>query len=156
MRQTFEEAGLSDLTERIDMKSQPALAMRLAELAHAGQFRRDGKTPYDTHPAAVARRVAAQGADDTTIAAAWLHDVFEDTTTTVLQMEDHGISAEVIALVNRLTRGEDDAYTQYLAEVKADPRAVQIKVADMLHNLSDSPTDKQIRKYAKGLLILLG
>ncbi len=31
----------------------------------------------------------------------------------------------------------------------------KVKIADMLSNLADNPTDKQIKKYAKGLLFLV-
>jgi (p)ppGpp synthase/HD superfamily hydrolase len=137
------------------MTPQPAIAMQAAELAHSGFYRRDRKTPYINHPAAVARRLASKGADDITIAAAWLHDVLEDTDMTRPMLEAHGVSAEVLDVVATLTRGEEDAYTDYLARVKANPRARVIKVADMLHNLSDDPTDKQVIKYAKGLLALV-
>jgi len=40
--------------------------------------------------------------------------------------------------------------------VKENEIARKVKVADMLHNLSDEPTKKQILKYAQGLVALLG
>lgn len=139
------------------MRPQTLIAYEVAALAHAGQYRRDRITPYISHPAGVVSRLTLRGgADDTTCAAAWLHDVLEDTAMTYQQMREHGISDDVLEVVVCLTRGEDDAYDQYLARVKADPRARAIKIADMLHNLSDSPTEKQILKYAKGLQLLLG
>lgn len=58
--------------------------------------------------------------------------------------------------VSLLTKDQSGlSYEEYLARVRANPIACRVKVADMLHNLSDSPTQKQILKYARGLLILL-
>jgi GNAT superfamily N-acetyltransferase len=54
-------------------------ARRLAEQAHAGQTRKGSDRPYIHHPAEVAAGVAANGGDDELVAAAWLHDVVEDT-----------------------------------------------------------------------------
>jgi len=39
--------------------------------------------------------------------------------------------------------------------VKCNELARKVKIADMLSNLADNPTDKQIKKYAKGLLFLV-
>ncbi len=126
-------------------------AAELARLAHADQFRRDGVTPYIEHPAAVARRVAG---DPMAEATAWLHDVLEDTTVTESNLRSLRIPEEVIAAVRLLTKSSDVAYEDYLQSIKANPLARKVKVADMLCNLADQPTDAQIVKYAKGLLVL--
>lgn len=55
------------------------LSKKLAEMAHAHQFRKDRVTPYINHPARVVQILEEQNADDVTISAAWLHDVLEDT-----------------------------------------------------------------------------
>ena len=128
-----------------------ARAEALARSAHAGQFRRDGSTPYIVHPQAVAARVAG---DPLAEASAWLHDALEDTAVGEEEMRAHRIPEEVIACIRLLTKPEDAVYESYLREVKADPLARKVKIADMLSNLADAPTDKQIVKYAKGLLIL--
>jgi len=46
--------------------------------AHAGQYRKDGVTPYIVHPARVASLTAYLGGNHIAILSAWLHDVFED------------------------------------------------------------------------------
>ena len=57
-------------------KTQTALA--LAKQLHAGQYRKDG-TPYISHPLKVCSTLISYGIDDdTTLAAALLHDVLED------------------------------------------------------------------------------
>ncbi|HRE84595.1 MAG TPA: hypothetical protein PLN52_26380 [Opitutaceae bacterium] len=130
-----------------------AVAARLAHQAHAGQFRRDQKTPYVRHPEAVAQRVVG---DCTAEAVAWLHDVLEDTTTSAENLRAAGIPDGVIACVQLLTKSDTMDYEAYLAAIRRDPIARKVKVADMLANLSDRPSEKQILKYARGLLLLLG
>jgi (p)ppGpp synthase/HD superfamily hydrolase len=139
------------------MNSAPAKTLseraeEIARRAHAGQFRRDGITPYITHPAGVAARV---GEDESRRAVAWLHDVLEDTPETPDSLAAAGMSAEVIDAVLCLTRLPDHSYENYLLGVLNNPLARAVKIADMLHNLSEQPTPKQIRKYAAALLQLV-
>jgi (p)ppGpp synthase/HD superfamily hydrolase len=130
------------------------LAEHIARKAHAEQLRRDGVTPYITHPEAVARRLF--GESDEVIATAWLHDVLEDTSVTAEILRTSGIPAQVVNAVVRLTKSSEHSYEFYLAGVRENEIARKVKVADMLHNLSDAPTQEQIVKYARGLLALLG
>src|ERR671929_2258074 len=53
-------------------------AYAIADAAHAGQLRKSGE-PFITHPVGVAQIVAGLGLDETTVAAALLHDAVEDT-----------------------------------------------------------------------------
>jgi (p)ppGpp synthase/HD superfamily hydrolase len=130
------------------------LAEQIARKAHSNQFRRDGVTPYITHPEAVANKLKSEG--DEAVAVAWLHDVLEDTKMTPECLRDAGIPMTVIDAVCDLTHQREEPYADYLEWIKRNPLAVKVKVADMLHNLSDAPTQKQIVKYARGLLALLG
>jgi hypothetical protein len=57
------------------------LAEQIARKAHVNQFRRDGVTPYITHPEAVVKKLGTES--DDVLAVAWLHDVLEDTCVTV-------------------------------------------------------------------------
>jgi len=57
--------------------------------------------------------------------------------------------------VELLTKNDGLEYEQYLRRIKSDPVAKRVKIADMLANLGDRPSERQIVKYAKGLLILL-
>jgi (p)ppGpp synthase/HD superfamily hydrolase len=127
-------------------------AKSIAHRAHTGQYRRDGVTPYINHPAAVAEKMANESPE--IIATAWLHDVIEDTDETRKTLVDAGIPNEVVSAVETLTKTRGISYREYLVGVKANPIALKVKVADMLANLSDSPTEKQIVKYARGLLFL--
>ena len=129
------------------------LAEEVARTAHAGQFRRDGVRPYVVHPEAVASRV---GDDPQALAVAWLHDVLEDTAVTEDDLRADGFPAAVVDAVAALTKREGVSYDAYLRGVAALPLARAVKVADMLSNLADDPTDRQIVKYARGLLVLVG
>ncbi|MFO1446665.1 MAG: hypothetical protein U1F61_00700 [Opitutaceae bacterium] len=128
------------------------LAAQTAAEAHAGQFRRDGVTPYLKHPEAVVARVRGDASAE---AVAWLHDVLEDTPLTVEDLRRRGIPDEVVGAVSLLTKGEGCDYGAYLARVRDHPLARKVKIADMLANLSDHPTERQIVKYAQGLLVLM-
>ncbi len=128
------------------------LARGIAFEAHEGQFRRGGEVPYIEHPRAVAERV---GADPDAKVVAWLHDVLEDTHITADNLLARGIPQRLIDCVQLLTKSRETVYDAYLDRIAACPIAARVKVADMLSNLADAPSKKQIRKYAKGLLRLV-
>ena len=145
-------------------EEQLALAKKLASMAHTNQFRRGGEEPYIAHPARVAKRVSKylentdmQGMSLLVQSVAWLHDVIEDSggeiTTQVLS--DSGVIQEIIEPVAILTKKYGEFYDNYLIKVKANHVARIVKIHDMLDNLSDNPTENQLRKYAKGLNFLL-
>lgn len=132
--------------------SQIEIAYRIASKAHEGQKRRDGTTNYIHHPADVANRL--QGESDEVVATAWLHDVLEDTPVTMSELERSGISYLVRDAVWTLTKNRND-YEAYIRVVKWHPIARKVKIADIISNLADKPTEKQIVKYARALLILI-
>lgn len=126
------------------------LAERIARQAHEGQFRRDGKTPYVNHPKSVASRVNSEEAK----IVAWLHDVIEDTHYDAASLLAAGIPSHIVEAISLLTKSPDTSYEDYLGHIQKHPLARSVKIADMLSNLADSPSEKQIVKYANGLLIL--
>lgn len=137
------------------MRNLVETAQRIAHEAHKGQFRRDGKTPYVYHVALVAHKLGDQSR--AVIAAAWLHDVLEDSDYTAESLRAEGIPQTVVDAVVAITKmdGIGETYGDYLKRVKANKIASKVKVADMLHNLSDAPSRRQILKYAEGLIFLL-
>tara|TARA_R110000868_G_scaffold405647_1_gene685255 strand:+ start:309 stop:734 length:426 start_codon:yes stop_codon:yes gene_type:complete len=139
------------MKKKSTMSDEVEMAAEIAGIAHNGQFRSDGVTPYINHPIDVARRLV--GSDSAVIATALLHDVVEDTDWTIGDLMDAGFSLRVIQAVATLTKTDDD-YDLYLDRVKANPIAKAVKIADMIANLQDAPTEKQIHKYTKGLLFL--
>lgn len=116
-----------------------------ATAAHGatGQKRKYTDEPYVIHLREVALLVAEHGGDDAMIAAAWLHDVVEDTEITLDDVTGHfgnDVAALVFALTdvsrpddgNRATRKELDR--RHVA--RAPARAMTIKLADIISNVS--------------------
>lgn len=142
---------------------QQDIAYELAIKAHAGQFRRDGITPYFNHVQDVARIAQMRGGDDLVITAALLHDVKENCGIDNECLEDYKFDESVIGAVNLLTLDKRISYEDNIRLIKNESKAniagqiaLKVKLADNLSNLSDAPTDKQIIKYAKSLQILMG
>lgn len=124
-------------------------ARQLATAEHAGQFRRDGVTPYIAHPAAVAASLTEPKAQ----AVAWLHDILEDcdVTVTLLRLAFPG---DVVDAVMTLTKRPGQDYQDYICQILLNPLARQVKIADIKHNLSCDPTDSQCKRYAAALAVL--
>jgi (p)ppGpp synthase/HD superfamily hydrolase len=119
-------------------------AIRFATWAHASidQRRKYTNEPYIIHPAAVARLVSWITDDEAMIAAAWLHDVVEDTPVTIDEIRSK-FGDDVASLVSDLTavsKPEDgNRKTRKAIDLEhtatASPRAKTIKLADLVHNL---------------------
>jgi hypothetical protein len=127
----------------------------LARDAHKGQTRRDGVTPYIEHCAAVVARIANAAVDADAIAVAWLHDVLEDTVLTEADLLSLGVAPHVVEAVVCLTKVKGGNYQDYLVGVKRNRMATEVKIADMLANLTDQPTRGQALRYVQGLAFLL-
>lgn len=132
------------------MESTVFLAEYVCRKAHVGQYRRDGVTPYWNHPRDVARRVTT---DEEKIVA-YLHDVLEDTDYTPERLVSEGIPSHLVDVVQLLTKTEGVPYDTYISNIKQNKIATNVKIADMLSNLSDTPSIAQIQRYAKALLVL--
>lgn len=132
-------------------------AYEFASQVHAGQLRDSGDS-YILHPLGVALILAELEMDVTTIAAGLLHDVIEDTETSLDEIEET-FGDEIGLLVNGVTklgrvplmsREEQQAENlrkMFLAMAR-DIRVVLIKLADRLHNmrtLSHLPWNRQAR-----------
>lgn len=132
------------------------LAARIAAEAHQGQTRWDKVTPYISHPAAVARILIERGFDEDSIAAAWLHDVIEDTPLTRDDLVKRGIPDYVASAVEVLSKKDGQDYLDYILQVKADVIAKDVKIADIEHNMScfDKKKGSLYQKYQLALYIL--
>ena len=139
-------------------KEQFSLAIDVAEKAHLYQTRRDGETPYITHVRKVHNIVFVRNNKKLNYieeTVALLHDTVEDTKLTLQDLRDMGFSDTVVDAVDALTHRVGETYEESILRAKANPIARKVKIADNLANLSDTPTDKQILKYAKSLQVLL-
>ncbi len=141
-------------------------AFNMAREAHKGARRRSGE-PYIMHPLAVARIVSREmGLGSTSISAALLHDVAEDTDYTVEDIR--ALFGDKIAqIVDGLTKissgmfGEDvsaqaENFRKLLLTMSDDIRVILIKIADRLHNmrtLSSMSPAKQFKITGETLYI---
>ncbi|MBQ9619879.1 MAG: bifunctional (p)ppGpp synthetase/guanosine-3',5'-bis(diphosphate) 3'-pyrophosphohydrolase, partial [Neisseriaceae bacterium] len=130
---------------------------------HDGVTRQSGE-PYITHPIAVATEVTLWCMDAKAIAAALLHDVLEDTSTTKEEMAN-AFGTTVADIVDGLSKLDKITYENYiehqaesfrkliLAMVK-DLRILAIKLADRLHNMRTlgSMRPEKCRRIAKETL----
>lgn len=106
-------------------------AYEFAACCHAGQLRKSGE-PYITHPVAVAEIAVDAGLDSTTVCAALLHDVIEDTWCDAVRLRAE-FGDEITTMVQNLTElghGHEQA-----AGATADERVLALRVLDRLHNM---------------------
>ena len=120
-------------------------AFRFARKAHKGVRRRSGE-PYILHPIAVAKIVSQEiGLGSTSICAALLHDVVEDTDYTVEDIESQ-FGSKIARIVDGLTKisggifgdkasVQAENFRKLLLTMSEDIRVVLIKMADRLHNM---------------------
>ena len=129
-------------------------AARIATEAHKGQTRWDGKTPYITHPAAVAKACRDANYGVICECVAWLHDVIEDTKITAGDLLDRGIPSDVVRAVEHMSKKKGQSYLDYLKQVQQDGLAVVVKIEDIKHNMSDLKPGSMYQKYELALYIL--
>jgi len=119
-------------------------AYEFSSLAHAGQTRRSGEQ-YITHPLKVAGLVADMHLDDIAIAASLLHDVVEDTLTTIENVAQL-FGADVAHVVEGVTKistipfssveeRQAENFRKMLLAMVDDVRVILVKLADRLHNM---------------------
>lgn len=134
VRQTQPEADLALIKSAYD----------LAHAAHAGQKRASGEE-YIIHPLHVAAILMDMHLDEATISAALLHDVVEDTTYTIEEMQEH-FGDEVAMLIDGVTKlgrieykskeeQQLENYRKLFLAMAKDIRVILIKLADRLHNM---------------------
>jgi GTP pyrophosphokinase len=133
-------------------------AFQFAKSAHKGIKRRSGE-PYIMHPLAVARIVCSEiGMGSTSISAALLHDVVEDTDYTVEDIQNL-FGKKIAHIVEGLTKisggvfaeeasKQAENFRKLLLTMSEDIRVIIIKIADRLHNmrtLGSMPEAKQLK-----------
>lgn len=139
-------ASLCEITPKLQK------SIELCISSHAGQYRKSGE-PYAIHPILVACIVAYMGGDESMLISAILHDVIEDTSATIDEIQSE-FGEEVTKLVEALTKivtiREDKLVSSSSNEKLAnsaltfrkmllvsieDIRALVIKLCDRLHNM---------------------
>lgn len=131
------------------------LAYDFAEKAHSGQFRKSGE-PYIIHPVATAMILARMRIDPSIIVAALLHDVPEDTSVTIEEIEKN-FGPDVASMIKGITKLGKLKYRgveRYIENLRKmfvamaeDIRVMIIKFADRIHNLSTLDALPQKKQY---------
>jgi len=153
--------GISQLTSKIegylppDQVERVREAFEYAEAAHKGQKRKSGEA-FITHPVAVADILADLHLDGATIAAAILHDVVEDTPSSMAEVEQK-FGKEIAELVDGVTKldqvqfksrkeAQAESFRKMILAMVRDIRVIMVKLADRTHNmrtLSAMPPEKR-------------
>jgi len=141
-------------------------AFNFAKQAHKGVRRLSGE-PYIMHPIAVAQIVCSEiGLGSTSICAALLHDVVEDTEYTVEDISNM-FGLKIAQIVDGLTKisggifgekasAQAENFKKLLLTMSEDIRVILIKIADRLHNmrtLDSQPANKQYKIAGETLYI---
>lgn len=142
-------SSIEQLAGKIEFYSEDEqkLILKAAEKSrelHEGQLRDSGE-PYFVHPLQVAEILVDIRLDASTIIAALLHDVLEDTEMTRIELRDE-FGKEVEQLVNGVTKiasvkaknrstQQSETIRKMLLAMVKDLRVILIKLADKLHNM---------------------
>ncbi|MEA2041734.1 MAG: HD domain-containing protein [Bacteroidota bacterium] len=142
-------------------------AFQFAREAHKNVFRKGGEHHlYITHPIAVAKIVAVEmGFGSTTVIAALLHDVVEDTDIS-LETIENDFGKEVALIVDGLTKitnvfnpnntSQAATFQKLILKISEDRRVAFVKIADRLHNLrtmDEMRTNSQMVKTGEALIV---
>lgn len=142
-------------------------AMSLSEWQHRNQKRQEPGQLFFTHPLAVAACLAKERCDAVTIAAAFLHDVVEDTDYALAELEEAFGSdvAFIVDAVTKMTHANNSKACQQCtldkltAAAVRDHRVLLIKLADRIHNLQTlqymPDRQKQRQKVDEALSVYL-
>ena len=104
-------------------------AMKLCFEAHRKQKDKSG-IPYVFHPI----HLAEQMETEETIIVALLHDVVEDSDYTIEDLRKKGFSDAVLEAISLMTHADGVNYMDYVKEIKNNPIARVVKLADLRHN----------------------
>lgn len=149
-------------TDEVNLIKQ---AFHFADAAHLGQYRHSGE-PYITHPVAVAELCATWRLDASSIMAALLHDVIEDTGCTQADLVGK-FGSKVAELVEGLTKldklefqshaeAQAESFRKMFMAMARDVRVILVKLADRTHNmrtLDAVPMEKRRRVAAETIEI---
>ncbi|MFS9058253.1 GTP pyrophosphokinase [Streptococcus infantis] len=129
-------------------QSMVDLALSIARQAHEGQLDKAG-VDYIEHPIYVASQVDTEEEK----AVALLHDVIEDSSVTAEELLNAGLPETVVTAIQILSKKKGQDYQTYLENVKSNPLARVIKLADLKHNSDlsrlSSVTDKDLERLEK-------
>jgi (p)ppGpp synthase/HD superfamily hydrolase len=126
-------------------------SIEIANTYHANQTCR-GKLPYILHPLRVMSRIEGRSIESNKLRiVAVLHDILEDTNIDMNSLSF--LDDDIYKAIETITRKPSETYQDYLAKVKEDPLARQVKLIDLDDNLDMSRllkvTEKDIHRCEK-------
>ena len=150
MQEALEKKTIEDIITKMkknNKKTDTKLILKAYQFAvekHGDQKRKSGE-PYIIHPVQVAYTLAELALDDSTICAALLHDVVEDTVATHQDLVTE-FGQEIASMVDGVTKlsklnyesveeEQVENYRKMFLAMGKDIRVIMIKLADRLHNM---------------------
>ncbi len=131
-------------------------ALKLCFEAHKEQVDKSG-IPYVFHPFHLAEQMQTE---ETTVVAL-LHDLVEDTPYTVEDLKGMGFDENITDAIALMTHADDVDYMDYVREIKKNPIAKAVKLADLKHNsdltrldVIDEKALSRREKYLKAMALL--
>jgi (p)ppGpp synthase/HD superfamily hydrolase len=135
----------------VDEQMETALLL-IAE-RHKGQVDKEG-LPYVRHCLYVAMHVKTEKQ----AVVGLMHDLVEDTKTTLDELRDLGFDEEIVVAVDYLTRRNGESYDAFIERIKENDIAVAVKIVDLKHNSQikriPNPEKKdfeRVEKYKRAL-----
>ena len=131
-------------------------ALKLCFAAHKEQVDKSG-LPYVFHPF----HLAEQMPDELTTIVALLHDVVEDTDTTLDDLRELSFPVEAVEAIALMTHDKRVPYLDYVAKIKENPITRTVKLADLRHNSDvsrldavDAKAEERLEKYRAAIRLL--
>ena len=131
-------------------------ALKLCFEAHKEQVDKSGM-PYVFHPFHLAEQMETE---ETTVVAL-LHDLVEDTDYTIADLASMGFGKTITDAIALMTHADGVAYMDYVREIKNNPIAKAVKLADLKHNsdltrldVVDEKALQRSEKYSKAIKLL--
>ncbi len=131
-------------------------ALKLCFEAHKEQVDKSGM-PYVFHPFHLAEQMETE---ETTVVAL-LHDLVEDTDYTIGDLTSMGFGKTITDAIALMTHADGVAYMDYVREIKNNPIAKAVKLADLKHNsdltrldIVDEKALQRSEKYSKAIKLL--
>lgn len=141
--------GIFQRIKMADFPIECRAAYAFAKYKHkqTGAIRKGSGLPYFVHPKGVAVIVMENGGTNDQIIEALLHDTIEDTDTSSLEIKTlfgENVANVVWELTNSRIKIEEIGKDNYMSEKlkNLSEEALFVKLADMLYNINDRPTDK--------------
>lgn len=119
------------------MSDQVELAKTIARRQHAGQVDTSGRDYFEVHLTPIAELLRPYGLRAEALG--WLHDVIEDTGTTVKELIAEGVDPEVADAVSAVSRIPGETYSSLIARSASNQLSALGKLADNAWNVACNP-----------------